>query len=254
MASPVLVADIGATHARFALAAENGLVSPAIRLPTAQFCNLSDAALEGLSLLRKSLPLEANLTQASIAVAGPVTGDDFDLTNAGWRFSIEATRRELGLERLLLLNDFEALAWSVPGLKPHDIETLRGGNEDARAPIAVIGPGTGLGVGALVPVGRSWKSIAGEGGIATSPLPPNENGGSSSVSRRASVTSRPSARSAAPAWSSYTGRSASSPGRGPRRSRRPRSASAPGAATIPRRSRRRGSSRSGSAPSPATSC
>jgi glucokinase len=164
MAAPVLVADIGATHARFALATAEGLLGPALHLPTATYRDLASAARGGLSLLRKSLPFEGEIRSAAIAVAGPVTGDAIELTNAGWKFSIEASRRELGLARLLVLNDFEALAWSVPRLKSSDLEMIRGGEGARGAPIALIGPGTGLGVGALVPVGAGWRAIAGEGG------------------------------------------------------------------------------------------
>jgi len=164
MAALVLVADIGATHARFALATADGLLGPAVHLPTSTYRDLTSAAKEGLSLLRKSLHFDSEVVAAAVAVAGPVTGDAIELTNAGWKFSIEASRSELGLARLLVLNDFEALAWSVPFLRPEELETIRGGEADSTAPMALIGPGTGLGVGALVPVGAGWRAIAGEGG------------------------------------------------------------------------------------------
>jgi len=99
------------------------------------------------------------------AVNGPVEGDRLKLTNGPWAFSIEATRRALGLERLEVINDFVAQALAVPQLAEHERRKLGGGEAVAGRPIAVIGPGTGLGVAGLLPeADGGWRPLPSEGG------------------------------------------------------------------------------------------
>jgi glucokinase len=105
--------------------------------------------------------------QAALAIAGPVTSDTVPLTNLGWRFSAAALRRELGLERLIVMNDFTALAMALPVLPPSELRQVGGGLAQPGAPIALLGPGTGLGVSGLVPAGDDWIPLQGEGGHAT---------------------------------------------------------------------------------------
>lgn len=102
---------------------------------------------------------------ACIAIAGPVEGDRYHLTNAGWTGSA----RELGIPNVWLLNDFEALAASLPHLGGGDLVAL-GGPEPSRGVKAVLGPGTGLGVGGLVPAGDDWVPLPCEGGHVTMPV------------------------------------------------------------------------------------
>src|SRR6185437_5113777 len=84
-------------------------------------------------------------------------------------FSIEELRRRLALERLLVVNDFTANALAVPHLGAGERVKIGGGSAAPRAAIAVLGPGTGLGVSGLVPAGRGWFALSGEGGHATLP-------------------------------------------------------------------------------------
>lgn len=104
----------------------------------------------------------------AVAVAGPVTGDEVRLTNVGWRFSIAATASELGLDRLIVLNDLQAVALSLSDLGSSDREPIRAPSAPAPsgAPRAVIGVGTGLGTSLFVPAapGRNELAIAAEGG------------------------------------------------------------------------------------------
>jgi len=160
-----LVADIGATNARFALIAPGGhdIVAPLI-MPCADFPGLAEAAQ---AYLRKTGP-DAPPRLAAFDVAGPIIGDVVELTNHPWRIEIQAVRRALGLERLEIINDFAALARAVPLLGPSDRVVIRAGAADASGPIAVLGPGTGLGVAAVVPNGAGgWMPIASEGGHVT---------------------------------------------------------------------------------------
>lgn len=170
---PRLVGDVGGTNARFAIVERPGAeISQTIVLPSQDFTGLG-AALEAYVALTGTLP-----SSACVAVAGPVLGDDVALTNVAWRFSVEAVRARLRLKRLLVVNDFLALAMAVPGLTSADLLPL-GGTTDALGgdglsthPKAVIGPGTGLGVAVLVPSVSmassrvSWSAMATEGGHA----------------------------------------------------------------------------------------
>lgn len=160
-----LVADIGGTNARFALIAPGGheIVAPLI-LPCADFPGLAEAAK---AYLRRAVP-DARPRMAAFDVAGPVTGQVVALTNHPWRIEIPEVRRALGLNRLEIINDFAALSRAVPRLAPSDRVTIRAGAKDAKGPIAILGPGTGLGVGAIIPDGAGgWLPIASEGGHVT---------------------------------------------------------------------------------------
>jgi glucokinase len=158
-----LVADIGGTHARFAIFDGQQLVDP-IRVRTRDFEQPVDAVHHYLDEVRgrdrQGLP-----TQAVFAVACPVQGDQIEMTNSPWRFSVENTRQRLGLQELLFINDFAALSLSLPGLTSQDCSSIRPGTADPRAAKALIGPGTGLGVGGLVPTSSGgWSPLEGEGG------------------------------------------------------------------------------------------
>jgi glucokinase, proteobacterial type len=155
--SPWLVADIGGTNARFGLVRRAGGPPEAVAvLPGAEYDGLPDAVAAYLELYGGGVRPGA----ACLAIAGPVDGDRYRLTNAGWRGSI----RDLGLPESHLLNDFEALAFSLPFLAGDDLRPLGGPPPAARKVKAVLGPGTGLGVAGLVPAGDGWVPLPGEGG------------------------------------------------------------------------------------------
>ena len=86
------------------------------------------------------------------------------MTNHHWAFSIEATRQALGLTTLLVINDFTALALALPHLSASELLRIGGGEAEAGAPLALIGPGTGLGVSALIPYPGGHAPLSGEGG------------------------------------------------------------------------------------------
>jgi glucokinase len=155
-----LVGDIGGTHARFALVAE-GSGQP--RHEQVMLC----AEFEGLEqAIRSYLADHGNpgIREAALDVATGITGDFVQLTNGPWGFSIEKTRQALVLDRLHVINDFTALALSVPTLQPHEIRQVGGGKPVSGAPIAVIGPGTGLGVSGLLSAREGRVALQGEGG------------------------------------------------------------------------------------------
>jgi glucokinase len=104
----------------------------------------------------------------AFGIATAVTGDTVSMTNHPWSFSIEDLRRSLGADRVRVLNDFEALAHAVPVLPAADLQAVGGGAAVPGATLAIIGPGTGLGVSGLVNDGSGgWRVVAGEGGHVT---------------------------------------------------------------------------------------
>ena len=156
-----VVADIGGTHARFARLNPQGGLGPVTKLSTKAFTGIADA-LDAFLLIDGG-PRPARL---SLAVAGPVLGDDVALTNAPWRFSIRDLEARLKLAELKVANDYEALALALPHLAAADkvrIGTYRGDGQTG-APLAVLGPGTGLGMAGLVPVGAGWHPVTSECG------------------------------------------------------------------------------------------
>jgi glucokinase len=104
------------------------------------------------------------IKHAAIAIANPVEGDEVSMTNHCWRFSIAALKTALGLDTLVVVNDFAALAMALPHLKAEQRTPIGGGAAQAGKPIGLIGPGTGLGVSGVVPCGERWIALAGEGG------------------------------------------------------------------------------------------
>ncbi len=164
MTSPLaLVADIGGTHARFALV-DDGEILHATVLRCADYEGPAAAAKAFLA----SNASDRSPRRAAFAVASAIVGDRVELTNSPWRFSIGATRDALGLESLEVVNDFTAVALSVRHLTPDHLLAIGGGTAEPGCPIAVLGPGTGLGVSALVPgLGGVWSALAAEGGHVT---------------------------------------------------------------------------------------
>ena len=159
--SPRLLADVGGTNARFAWQAGPGqAIEQQITLPCAGYASLEDALRDYLARCQADLPREA-----AIAIANPVLGDRVQMTNHHWSFSIAALQQALGLARLEVLNDFTALALALPALPPGQLRQIGGGAAQSEAAIALIGPGTGLGVSGLLPDGRGgWVPLRGEGG------------------------------------------------------------------------------------------
>ncbi|MES3025600.1 MAG: glucokinase [Pseudomonadota bacterium] len=160
-----LLGDVGGTNARFAWQDGDGApLRDIATIPTADHPSIAAALAHYLHGLERAAP-----PWCAIGIANPITGDHVQMTNSHWSFSIEAVRRELGFERLVVINDFTALALALPDLAPADLRQLGGGAPVAHAPLALVGPGTGLGVSGLVPRGEAgrWVALEGEGGHVT---------------------------------------------------------------------------------------
>lgn len=160
-----LIADIGGTNARFALLRGLDVHSEQV-LACADFPDIV-AATEHYFGMVGATSAEQRPVEASVAIAGPVTGDLIRMTNHVWQFSAAGMRRQLGLQRLIFMNDFTALALSIRHLPPEDLRAVGVGRAVAGAPIALIGPGTGLGVSGLIPALGAWIPLQGEGGHVT---------------------------------------------------------------------------------------
>ena len=171
LARPWLLADIGGTNARFGWLAKGATAPSHVQtLACADHAGPAAAAAVYLSALSRQLGASYRAPRAAaLAVATAVAGDQVSFTNSGWSFSRSATRGALGLDALLVLNDFEALALSLPHLTVTQRRVF-GPAALASAPcaaLAVIGPGTGLGVAGLLPRGTHWLAVPGEGGHAS---------------------------------------------------------------------------------------
>ncbi|MEM8948089.1 MAG: glucokinase [Pseudomonadota bacterium] len=163
-----LVSDIGGTNARFALVGDDGWPKNENTLKTKDFPGVVEAAdtyLDGRSV-----------DGVVLVVAGPVEEDRIALTNCPWAFSLDGTKTAMGVKRLIAINDFVAQALSIPRLDASDCEKLGGGEAlDDRA-IAVIGPGTGLGVAGLLKTDGIYRPIPTEGGhVAFAPRDETED-------------------------------------------------------------------------------
>jgi len=156
---PVLVADIGGTNARFALLDAGSPAQPRLleirRYTVARFDTLAAAIHHYL----RAIAAPVSPRRAVLGVAARVKGDRVTITNNPWIFSIAELRATLGFEAMTVVNDFSANSMSLPFLRAGDVREIgtSGSNGIHRADsigvdrtFAVIGPGTGLGVGALL--------------------------------------------------------------------------------------------------------
>lgn len=159
-----VIGDIGGTHARFALA-RHGAYSHMQRVDVDRYHSLFEAMHDYLAALGPEL----KPSSAVIDVAGPVRGDHVKMTNLAWSFSADDMKRRLGLKAFRVLNDFAAAASAIPYLPKADCYPIGPDIPGVKGPIGVIGPGTGLGVGVLVPGGDGWTLIPGEGGHVSLP-------------------------------------------------------------------------------------
>ncbi|MDB5800905.1 MAG: glucokinase [Rhodocyclales bacterium] len=157
-----IVGDIGGTNARFARIAADGSPQQILTLRCADYTGPAEALQAYLSRTQGPAP-----QAAAIGIANPLSGDRVQMTNHTWNFSIEAMRQQLGLARLQFLNDFTALALSLPWLGDNDRRQVGGGTAQTAYAIGVLGPGTGLGVSGLLPTANGYVPIEGEGGHVT---------------------------------------------------------------------------------------
>jgi len=156
---PRLLADIGATHARFGLETAPGVMAQVAVLR----CDDYDGIVPLLHAYLEQHPAQ-RINHAAFALANPISGDFIRMTNRDWQFSTDEVRRTLGLSTLLIVNDFTALAMALPGFAEKDLMQVGGGAPQTHAVSGVLGPGTGLGVSGVIPTIDGFVTLGSEGG------------------------------------------------------------------------------------------
>ncbi|TAL72068.1 MAG: glucokinase [Rhodanobacter sp.] len=164
-ATPFLATDIGGTHARVALL--RAAPSTALGVETLAYEVLACADFRGLGELLQRFVQTAATTPVKhcvLACAGQVVGDEVLNDNAAWPIRLSAVRQALALDELAVLNDFEALGHAIGGRRIDAARLLCGPDTQTTGPVLVIGPGTGLGAAACLPVADGYRVLTTEAG------------------------------------------------------------------------------------------
>lgn len=165
---PWLVADIGGTNARFGLIHADGASVVDVRTyKCSEHASPQAAAAAYLAALAHRDGERVQPRAVALALATTIDSEPVKLTNSAWTVSRADVAAALGAPRVVLLNDFEALALALPRLADDQTEWMGAARPDRRLPMAVVGPGTGLGVASCVPVAGGWMALAAEGGHTT---------------------------------------------------------------------------------------
>jgi len=159
--SAILLGDIGGSKSRFALANSAGRPE---RILVIEDDTVADLEAAVARYLEKT---GASPRAATLAIAGPIQGEEIALTNRAWRFRRHEFAKRFGFSQLRIVNDFEAIAWALPSLGPTETRPLGTGAAPREATKVVLGPGTGLGVAALLRATGRWHAVASEGGHAS---------------------------------------------------------------------------------------
>ena len=158
----LLLADIGGTNARFALLA-GGTVGTIAHMAVSDYGSFREA----LSAYLGNMPEAGTIGAAILAVAGAVRNGRSALTNHPWVIDADDLRAACGFSTVRLINDFEAVAWSLPRLSRDKLLQVGGGQPVAGAPLAALGPGTGLGMAVSIPHACGHLVLSSEGGHST---------------------------------------------------------------------------------------
>lgn len=157
---PILIGDIGGTNARFSILVD--VYAEPREFPivqTAAFKTIDDAIQQGVLDKTSIQPRSAIL-----AVAGPIKADEIPLTNCDWVVRPKQMIANLGLEDVIVVNDFEAQALAIASMPDEFREQIGAAPDTMLASRVVLGPGTGLGVAGLVHAQHTWFPVPGEGG------------------------------------------------------------------------------------------
>lgn len=157
-----LVGDLGGTHCRLAIAGTDGSLADIQTFKAADYPSV-EAAISAYLKTTDVVP-----AAACLAVAGPTARDAMLMTNLSWRTTDKALNEQFGFSQSAFINDFEAIALSIPALTNDDLMTIGAHSESDKLklslPISVIGPGTGLGVAQLLSIDNHVRAIPTEGG------------------------------------------------------------------------------------------
>lgn len=163
-AGEILLGDIGGTNARFTFLVDDK-IDPIEVFAVKDYPQFTDALAAFLVQHRRS----GIVARAVLAVAGPVEEGRCRLTNSSWVIDASKLRRAFNWTQIRIVNDFEAIAWSLPRLVSSDLFAIGNGKAVPTAPAVVLGPGTGLGLACLSPRPDDEIVISTEGGHATLP-------------------------------------------------------------------------------------
>jgi glucokinase len=156
--SAALLADVGGSKTRLALA---NCAGPPDRILVIENDTVADLETAVSQYLERT---GEHPSAATFAIAGPVKGEEITLTNRAWRFRRSEFAERFGFSHFRVVNDFEAVAWALPRLTASETRPLGSSKLRAGGVKAVLGPGTGLGVAALLPAEGRWQVVASEGG------------------------------------------------------------------------------------------
>ncbi len=169
----LLAGDIGGTKTILRLVNATQQGSDAVPLlttlyeqtyPSREFPDLVPMIRRFMAEVVEAIGKQPQPEAACFGIAGPVVGQTSKLTNLGWYLESHQLEQNLHIPQVSLINDFAAVGYGVLGLAPTDIHTLQPGQPDSTAPIGVIGAGTGLGEGYVIPCGKGYRVFATEGG------------------------------------------------------------------------------------------
>ena len=166
-----IIADIGGTNIRiaqlknieFTKQPENKLAPELDHVEVYQ-CNNFTSLAEVLRHYVAEKKLQNNKINACLAIACPVDQDFIKMTNLSWSFSLQELKQALAFEHVWLINDYAAIAYAVTALNDQQKVKIGKGEAVATKPIAICGPGTGLGVASLIHQQGKYTCISGEGG------------------------------------------------------------------------------------------
>jgi glucokinase len=142
-----LFVDIGGTNVRFAQMDSTGVIHDYISAPCANFPHVNDA----IAFYYDTVKPKQKPTKVGMSVAGPPNDVYIELVNQSWKFYVRDVQEKFSFEDIKIINDFTAIALAIPLLQESEKEAIGGGQPQEGKPIAVLGPGTGLGVSILVP-------------------------------------------------------------------------------------------------------
>ncbi|WP_232769098.1 glucokinase [Colwellia sp. Bg11-28] len=155
-----LVADIGGTNIRLGVSDSSNII---IDIETYQ-CRDFSCLLDVIQCYLTEKKIAQGNINACLAIACPVDTDIISMTNLPWQFSQTELKKALKLNKLVLINDYTAIAMAIPMLTDEQKVKIGGGTALSDKAIAVCGPGTGLGVANLIPIVNKWYCLGGEGG------------------------------------------------------------------------------------------